>query len=249
MLSLAIYAHWIEPIWIEVTHHTLKAKIKTPLKIAHLTDLHISEYGYRERNLLKLLRNEVPDVILISGDSISQDGNYIIVSKFLRELSAPLGVWLVRGNWEHWHPNENELKIYTEVGIHFLNNANAQIRRDISIIGLDDSTAGNPDMNAAFTSVPDSNFKIGVFHSPAYFSRHASAFDLVLAGHTHGGQVRIPFLPPLWVPQGSGPYIEGWYSGKGTDSKMYVSRGIGNSILELRFLCRPELPIIILEPE
>ena len=87
-----------------------------------------------------------------------------------------------------------------------------------------------------------------MFHSPEYFDESKGVFDLAFSGHTHGGQIRVPFLPPLWMPRGSGNFIAGWYDLKNTKSKMYVSRGIGNSIVEIRFLCRPELPIIEILP-
>lgn len=247
LLGIALYAYFIEPIWIEVTHHELKAPIQRPLKIAHLTDLHINELGLREKRLVTLLRQELPDVILISGDSISNTANYDSVGLFLRELSAPLGVWLVRGNWEHWRPHRRELKIYADAGIHFLNNSNHQLINNIWLIGLDD-LAGSPDLESAYSGVPGDSYKIGLFHSPDYFFEHADVFDLVLAGHTHGGQIRIPMLPPLWLPPGSGPYVEGWYTAHHDKSKMYVSRGIGNSILDMRLFCRPELPIIMISP-
>jgi uncharacterized protein len=242
------YAHWIEPVWIEVTRHTLKAPITVPFKIAHLTDLHIKALGYRENHLLELIKQEAPDVILISGDSISEGGDYKKVGNFLKKLAAPRGVWLVRGNWEHWHPSKYESQIYADSSVNFLNNSSHQLIENIWIIGLDDNSAGNPNLDNALSGVPDNAYKIGLFHSPDYFFKHGAAFDLVLAGHTHGGQIRIPFLPPLWLPHGSGPYIEGWYDAHNSNSKMYVSRGIGNSILELRFFCRPELPIITLIP-
>lgn len=241
-----IYAHWIEPLWIEVTHHRIHAPVKNRIRIAHLSDLHIKKFSTREQRLLKLLRVENPDVILISGDSISDSDSYNEVGEFLKLLRAPLGVWLVRGNWEHWRPNKNEANIYKNAGVHFLNNDNYNLRDNVWIIGLDDNLAGNPQMNVAQEGIPEDAFKIGLFHSPDFFKRQAQRFNMVLAGHTHGGQVRIPFLPPLWLPEGSGPYVEGWYH---QDlAQMYVSRGIGNSIMELRFFCRPELPIIDIEP-
>jgi hypothetical protein len=69
----------------------------------------------------------------------------------------------------------------------------------------------------------------------------------VLAGHTHGGQVRIPFVRPFWLPEDSGNYLEGWYEKGG--SKMYVNRGLGWTALPVRFLCRPEIDFITVEPE
>lgn len=245
-ISLVFYAHWIEPVWIEVTHHTIKAPVRAPLRIAHLTDLHIKKLGYREKRLLHLINREAPDVILISGDSISNTGNYTEVGSFLKNLKAPLGVWLVRGNWEHWRPRIDELQTYADADIHFLNNANHRLKDDYWIIGLNDNSAGHPDLKLASKGLFHKAFKIGLFHSPDFFLAHAQAFNIVFAGHTHGGQVRLPFLPPLWLPAGSGPYVKGWYTtGRST---MYVSRGIGNSVIDIRFLCRPELPIIDIVP-
>jgi len=69
---------------------------------------------------------------------------------------------------------------------------------------------------------------------------------LALAGHTHGGQVRLPFWGPLWLPGGIGPYVQGWFSATG--SRIYVSRRLGTTLLPVRFACRPELAIISLQP-
>ena len=75
-----------------------------------------------------------------------------------------------------------------------------------------------------------------------FFDTVAGRVPLVLAGHTHGGQVRLPLIPTLWLPRGSGHFLAGWYAERG--SRMYVSRGIGTSVLPIRFRCPPELSII-----
>src|SRR5215813_2832525 len=103
---------FVEPNWIEVTHHSLSAPVAAPLKIAHLTDLHSAGLGYRERRLLELLRQEKPDLIVITGDTVSSAGTYDGESAVLRELHAPLGVWLVRGNWENRYPLRGEGEFY-----------------------------------------------------------------------------------------------------------------------------------------
>lgn len=118
----------------------------------------------------------------------------------------------------------------------------------IWLIGLDDALAGTPEKQNAFKNIPTNAFKIALYHSPAYFdSLDDQRVDLGLAGHTHGGQIRIPFLAPFWLPEGSGSYVEGWYT-RGWN-RMYVSRGIGNSILEFRFACRPEISVFYIDPK
>jgi uncharacterized protein len=245
-LLVLLDALFIEPNWIQVTRWQVKGNVSSPLKIAHLSDLHTSHVGYRERKLLKLLDAEAPDIIVITGDTLSSWGTYRGESELLKRLHAPLGVWLVRGNWEVDHPLRHERQFYKSLGVHFLLNESAEVRKDIWLIGLDDPTFGHEDLSAALSKVPPNAYRIVLFHSPEFFSASAGQYALALTGHSHGGQVRIPFLKPLWLPQGVGPYVQGWFEKDG--SRMYVSRGIGMTLLPIRFDCRPELPIITIEP-
>lgn len=247
-LALWSWAYFFEPYRIEVTHHTFVAPIKKKVKIAHLTDLHIKSFGKREQLTLELVSAEKPDAIVITGDSVTSNGNYEAIGEFLKQLKAPLGVWLVPGNWDNALPPPDIAKFYTEAQINFLNNAHGLITPDIAVIGVDEYYTGNADIEAAMKGVPENAFKLGVFHAPKYFDLAGERFDVVLAGHTHGGQVRLPFLPPLWLPPGSRPYVEGWYLHSNLRTRMYVSRGIGNSFFNVRFFCRPELAILTLEP-
>ncbi len=247
-VSLFIYARFIEPQWIEVTEHHLKANIDRPLKIIQLSDLHTYEFGLRETKVLDIIKRENPDAILISGDTIANAGDWKSVEILLKLLRAPLGVFLVRGNWEHWRPDPTELKVYQDANVIFLNNEARLLTEKVWVIGLDDSLSGTPDKQTALKNVPEDSFRIALFHSPAYFDfLDDQRIDLGLAGHTHGGQIRFPFLPPFWLPEGSGSYVEGWYE-RGSNH-MYVSRGVGNSILEFRFFCRPEISVFYIEPK
>lgn len=250
LLYLAVLALldglFLEPYWIQVTHSTIPGNVARPLKIAHLTDLHTSHLGFREKRLLKLLDREAPDVIVITGDTISGWGTYAGEGELLKRLRAPLGVWLVRGNWEDDRPRKDERKFYDGVGVRFLLNESAEIRDSVWLIGLDDPTFGRPDLAGALSKVPVGSYRIALFHSPRFFSSSAGPYDLALAGHSHGGQVRIPFIKPLWLPAGVGPYVEGWFEQNG--SRMYVSRGVGTTFLPIRFFCRPELAIVTVNP-
>jgi uncharacterized protein len=241
-----IYSLFIEPNWIQVTHWTIAGNVSTPLKIAHLTDLHSPHLGFREKRLLELLDAEAPDLIVITGDTLSGWGTYRGESEVLKCLHAPLGVWLVRGNWEISYPLKNERRFYANLGVHFLLNQSAEVRDGVWLLGLDDPTFGHANLTAALTDVPPEAYRIALFHSPQFFSVSAGQYDLALAGHSHGGQVRIPFLKPLWLPRGVGPYVEGWFEKNG--SRMYVSRGLGMTLLPIRFDCRPELAIITVKP-
>jgi len=116
------------------------------------------------------------------------------------------------------------------------------IRPDVWIAGLDDPSTGTPHLDTALKTVPQGPYVIAAFHAPAFFDDIAGQVPLVLAGHTHGGQVRLPLVPVFWLPHGSGRFLEGWYAERG--SRMYVSRGIGTTFLPIRFLCPPELAII-----
>jgi predicted MPP superfamily phosphohydrolase len=245
--ALAIDALMFEPYRIEVTRSSIQAPVAPSLKIAHLSDLHTSGMGRRERLLLDLLDAEQPDVIVITGDTVTgaRGGRYYDnIRPLLSLLHAPLGVWLVRGNWENDHPLANERAFYSELGIHFLLNEAQSIRPDIWLVGLDDSSSGRPNLEAALSTVPRCAYLIAAFHSPAFFDTVAGRVPLVLAGHTHGGQVRLPLIPTFWLPRGSGRFLAGWYADR--RSRMYVSRGIGTSVLPIRFRCRPELSIITL---
>jgi predicted MPP superfamily phosphohydrolase len=236
------YAFWIEPFNLEVSHHHVRASVSAPLKIAHLSDLHTYGIGRLEQKLLDILDNERPDLIVITGDSIHTAANYPAFREVLMRLRAPLGVWVVNGNHEVWWPIPNEQSFYESAGAKLLVNANVRVTDDVWLVGLDDSFAGSPNLDRALAGVPAAAYRIALFHSPAFFDRIAGKCDLALAGHSHGGQLRLPVIGPIWLPPETGRYVEGWF--ERDNSRMYVSRGIGTSVVAARFLCRPEIAFV-----
>jgi predicted MPP superfamily phosphohydrolase len=242
----ALYSGCIEPRWIEVTRHTIAGRVKSPLRIAHLTDLHTHGFGPVEEAVVEIVKAERPDVIVITGDTATRAESLEAARPTLERLRAPLGVYAVNGNWEHWVPTPDAARIFQESGVQLLDNAARELRPDVWVVGLDDDLAGHPRFDQAFAEVPTGTFVLTLFHCPATFDRAAPRSDLCLSGHTHGGQVRLPLVGALWVPPGSGPYVDGWYSL--SRSRMYVSRGVGMSIARVRFLCRPEIAIVEVVP-
>jgi hypothetical protein len=243
-VAAAVDALWIEPFWIEITHHHVAARISSPIKIAHLTDIHTYGLGSREREMVRLVDAEQPDLIVITGDLISDPSSYDGCREVLRELRAPLGVWIVHGNHEVWWPVQNERAFYASAGAHMIVNESRQVAEGVWLVGFDDAFAGSPNLEKALAGIPSDAFKIALFHSPVFFDQAAGRCDLAFAGHTHGGQARFPLISPFWLPPSCGSYLEGWYEREG--SRMYISRGIGTSILPVRFSCRPEIAIITL---
>jgi hypothetical protein len=259
-LLLLGYAWLVEPNWIEVTRHQAWFKTLPPefdgLLVAHLSDLHIVTYGFRERRVLTLLANAKPDIILITGDFMSKRSDRTAIRRFLRDLQplgSRFGVWAVLGTHEHVDRLAEGVDamrtFFKEAEVALLVNEGGRLGRGLdtlSLIGVDDPYTGHDKLAEALKGLQRTPFAVLLTHSPEIFRKADLArFDLVLAGHTHGGQVRLPFIGALWLPEGSEDYDYGWFSGM--TAKMFVTRGVGTSILPIRFLCRPEVALITLK--
>jgi predicted MPP superfamily phosphohydrolase len=245
LAATAVYAAFFEAQRVEVTRHTFVGNLKKPLRIAHLSDLHTRGMGARERSLILSIRKEAPDLIVITGD-MARPGGLEPARDFLLNLSAPLGVWLVRGEADRWSVDEKERSMYAAVGVQLLLNRGAPVRDDLWIAGLDDPVSGAPDLNQALQGAPAAAFKLVLMHAPDHFPRIAGRFDLALAGHSHGGQIVLPAWGPLLLPEGGRRYVRGWFTQN--RSHLFVSRGIGTGALPARLLSRPELAIIEVRP-
>ncbi len=242
---LAIDALWIEPNLVHVTSGTIENRLDPPLTIAEITDLHVVHFGHREREVIRILQERHPDLVAITGDSIGVGEHFDREHAVLSAIAAtrsPLGVWLVRGNWENAHPLRHEREFYTSAGVHFLLNQGTLIRPGVWLGGLDDPETGHAHLGRALRGAPPGAYRIVLYHSPGFFDESAGRYDLALTGHTHGGQVDFPFIRAFWLPRGSGRFLEGWYQERG--SRMYVSRGIGWSFLPIRMNCLPEIAVI-----
>lgn len=235
----------IEPFWIKTVHVRIVEPVKAPLRIAQISDLHTTGFGRREKKILAILAEEKPDLIVLTGDLIRSHTAPERVGDLLGRLQAPLGVFVVPGNWDHWVGGDREDRMIGTSGAATLVNRAVRVRDDVWLVGFDDALSGQPTLDP-LADLPVDAFAIGLFHSPVWFDHVAAKLPLSLAGHTHGGQVRLPFWGPLILPPASGGYVSGWYEKLG--SRMYVSRGIGTSVIAVRFDCRPELTILDVVP-
>ncbi len=244
LLALSV-VFLIEPYRLETTFHAIKiGEKKKFITIAHVSDLHSKGLNRLEKLLLAELSEHKPDIIVITGDLATPGGTIAGYRELLREFKAPQGVYFVQGNWEYWEPIKDLQQVFTETGIVNLTNKARAIDDDLWLVGFDDALAGDP-QTSVLKEVPPNVPLVSLFHSPSFFESISKRVHLALAGHTHGGQVRLPFLGALWLPNGSGNYDQGWF--KRDLASMYVSRGLGNSLLPLRFNCRPEIAFIKVE--
>lgn len=247
-VACVVDAFVIEPSWPKLVRERAEiAGLESPVTVALLADLHTKEIGTRERRVLAMLERENPDVILIAGDLAHGLGRPTDVVPFLEELSAPLGVWVVPGNWDYWRGGSDAgLPIYAHAGAHVLRDEVARLRDDLVLAGLDDTLVGNPEPAKVLALAAGGGAVVVLMHEPGLFDQIDGDAPLALAGHTHGGQGRLPFWGAITTPPGSGDYVDGWYESKG--SRMYVSRGIGTSVVAARFFCRPEVTLLTLVP-
>lgn len=236
--------------WFTETVHRLAVPgLSRPVEILHLTDVHLREHTPWVDDLAARLRSLSPDLVAITGDVVTRGWTRDAVDRFLEAVpEAPLGRWAVMGNWEYWAEAPPPLwrEVLRDHGVRLLMDEWAEAG-PLVVAGTDDQLAGEPDPHGALGGRPAGRPTLVLTHSPAYFPQLvAPDVPLVLAGHSHGGQVRLPLLGAFWVPRGTDAYIAGWY--REEQSHLFVSRGIGWSIAPVRLWCPPELARIQLLP-
>ena len=222
------------------------------LTIAHLTDTHLRRLGRLEERVLAAVQAQDPAVVVLTGDMISSRQALPLLAEFCRALTAPgRHVLAIRGNHEvsAQVPVTDLRQLYRRAGARLLVNEHVALDAALTIVGTENSVTQHYDLRTALQGMPATPVRIHLSHAPEVFDwtrEPAVSFALCLAGHTHGGQIRFPFLPP-YVPPGAGPrFVAGWYP----HTKMgpaYVSRGIGTTCITLRLNCPPELPFLRLE--
>ena len=232
-------------------------------RIAHVSDLHNAEMGDGNEKLLAMLREAEPDLIAITGDMIdSRNTNIAVALAFAEEAMQIAPCYYVTGNHEARVSEYDELKTGLEaVRVIVLDDERMELAlssESITLLGVDDPSFSTDYLFGDAASVVSSKlaeltaeedgFTVLLSHRPELFDTYVdSDMNLVLSGHAHGGQFRLPFVGGLVAPnQGLFPkYDAGLYTEGSTN--MIVSRGIGNSLLPFRFNNRPQVILIELE--
>lgn len=251
IVAVIFYGVFVEPYWIEVTRHDVSISgEKRGVRIAQVSDLHIHEVGQKELAVLDALNEINPDLVVFTGDAIDHADSLKVFQEFVSKLPSVPRVGVL-GNWEYWSDaNLQELKsIYEDnKGSRLLVNESVQYElkgKLVQVAGLDDFTAGYPSLSISpKTAAVD--VSILLEHSPGFFDTSdfknlkQNQFDFCLSGHTHAGQITL-FGFALWTPRGSGHYKRGLY--ETSACSLYVSRGVGTSLVGMRLGARPEVAV------
>ncbi|MBA2874176.1 metallophosphoesterase [Thermaerobacillus caldiproteolyticus] len=254
------YARFIEPARLTVTHHTifhpLIPKGFTGIKLIQFSDVHLGHY-YGLRRFVHTVQkiNELqPDIVLFTGDLLHEPNKYAHIDDVISALAgirAPLGKFSIYGNHDHGgYGTDTYRHIMNKAGFRMLVNEHVMIelmdKSKIAIAGVDDMMLGNPNFPEMLKNIPPSTYTIVLLHEPdgaAETSRYP--VHLQLSGHSHGGQIQLPFIGPLITPPLATKYYEGFY--QIGDLTLYVNRGLGTTRMPLRFLTPPELTVFTLK--
>ncbi|MFB6264765.1 MAG: metallophosphoesterase [Bradymonadaceae bacterium] len=238
---------------LDVTRHVVRipglpAELEG-FRIAHVTDAHLGAFRDVHRDVLAALDALQPDLVACTGDLINGRRH---TDDFIRFYDAvgERSDWLFTtfGNWERGSTGvrwaEDVRQLFNRHSGVLLEDEHLQLDNGLVVAGADDPVTGHFERNETFAGLPEAPARIFLAHSPIAFDATSPpsppTFDLCLAGHTHGGQIRLGPVAPV-TPPGSGPYVYGFYDTP--TGPAYVSRGIGTTGPPVRIMCRPELPV------
>lgn len=249
-----LYTTQAEPNWLELERVTLAVpglpEEFDGLRMAHFSDLHLGPFlGVREtRRVVDRVNRLQADVVVFTGDFVSslEHGEADWVVEAFAPLRAPMGVYAALGNHDHWTDAETVAEAARSAGVTVMRNQGLPLERGrgrLWLAGVDDVWEGQQDLGAALADVPRGTPVVLLAHEPDYADEVAldGRVAVQLSGHSHGGQVRLPYfgapILPFWgrkYPYGLKRVMSMW---------VYTNRGIGMVPPPVRFNCRPEVTL------
>lgn len=260
MAIVGVWGFWWEPGRLVVHRTSLElpawpAGVET--RVAVIGDLHVGSPRNGMDNLRRIVRRvnrENPDLILIAGDLVIDNvvgGTFVPpeeISRALAALEAPGGAFAVLGNHDRWLSTDRVKTALVEAGVSVVENRGERVeleRGSVWIAGASDYWTGHPDLKAALDGAREGEPVLLLTHNPDLFAEVPARVSLTVAGHTHGGQVILPFVGRAITPSRFGErYAAGHIVEAGR--QLFVTTGIGTSRLGVRFLVPPEIAILTL---
>ena len=246
------YGHFVEPNWIDVHVTTIPTpKLKTAgFRIVQISDLHCDWTIRNEEKMVQIINGLKPDIVVATGDYVNHLSALPRFRDALQRLEAPLGKFAVRGNLDFCY---QRLNVLDATGFHHLNRETVVVAKGSDSIGISgmDFTGSDAPTNP-ITDLPRDRFNVFLFHTPDLIEDVCGpGVDLYLCGHTHGGQVILPWYGALITFSKFGKkYESGLY--RVGDTTLYVNRGLGlekHPGPQVRFLARPEIAVFDIVPE
>jgi len=253
-----IYTNKVEPGWVEVTQVPLTLPHLAPefdgYRIVQISDIHMDIWMPRDRlvQAVEAVNRQSPDLVVITGDFITRKLGYSAADLVagLGALAPRQATLAVLGNHDHWAGATVVRQVIAQSGIVELSNAVYTLRRGeamLHIAGVDDVLEHQDRLDRVLEQLPADGAAILLAHEPDFADVSAATgrFDLQLSGHSHGGQVIIPFLGPIILPSYARKYPVGRYQVGGM--VQYTNRGLGVVPPRVRFNCRPEIAVLTLQ--
>ncbi|MEK8130797.1 metallophosphoesterase [Paenibacillus filicis] len=254
------YARYAEPKWLDIERVTLRTprlpQAMDGLKVVQFSDTHLG-FHYDAASLTQLadiINKLEPDILCFTGDlvdyAVGSEGS--AYAEALGRMQAGLGKFAVLGNHDYFKGGDVVVaKTLAAGGFRVLRNQAARVQKgngSMWVAGVEDMWYGKPDIARSLNAVNPDDYVLLLSHSPDYADTVVDfPVDVQLSGHSHGGQVRIPFYGHVVVPKFAEKYVIGHYNLGERDFQLYVNRGIGVSQQPIRFNCRPELTCFTLK--
>lgn len=250
-LLILLWSYFVEPNLIKVRHYDVPCKDLKGLHAVFISDLHIKKKDVaRIRKIVKLVNAQKPDIVFVGGDyanghSAKTTFDFELLGYEVSRINAPYGIYSVLGNHDWWAGGEVIRRNLEKFGIVVLDNSSVPVHIGggkylyIAGVGDRDTRGAKPEAALKNTAHP----RIFLTHHPDVFYDVKENVDLILAGHTHGGQVVIPFWGPILIPTAyPKKFAHGMVEENG--NRIIVTKGLGTSILPIRFNCPPEIVVI-----
>lgn len=251
-LACIAYGRFIEPTRIEVRTMTVPTSklTATSFRLVQISDLHCDRERRNEDAMVRIINSLQPDVVVATGDYLNDATALPRLKVTLSQIKAPLGAFAVTGNFEvnSW----SDLDLFSETGFRLLARETVSVTKgseSINISGLGFERVGA--WQELLTDLPDDRFNVFLYHMPDLIEDVAgSGVDLYLCGHTHGGQVALPFYGALITFSRFGKKYESGRYQVG-ETMLYVNRGLGlepRPAPQVRFCARPEIAVFNIVP-
>jgi hypothetical protein len=252
------YARYVEPNLLMVNREKLESnRLEAPLKIVFFGDTHLGEFNDNNQldRIIEKINAENPDLVIFTGDLIGSSGNFTVnpeeISQYLAKIQATYGKVAVMGNHEYALMDQyNYAELMSAGGFEVLIDDWLDISElNVRLLGLDDAYRGNPDIDLTDEAF-DGAFNILLTHEPDIVDKmNSDAVQLVLAGHTHGGQISLPYLTEKILPANGKKYVKGLFViGSQGQTTLFVTKGTGMTKLPFRFMNVPEIVAIEVSP-